>query len=122
MAQRIFVVTWDTQSGHQLLPAICQVAGEALRLAVWRAGGIALACRVTPPTTRMVVQLPSGHDPCQFVEWVRAAARFAVARHTNGAPPRWDDAYTYYAVTGVMVTAEITACFTMEPQALSFSP
>lgn len=116
MEQRIVVVTWNTQTGHKLIPAVCQVASEALRVAVWRAGGIALACRVTQIMTRMVIQIPAGHDVGQFIAWTRAAARFAVARTTNDAPPPWEEAYTYYAVSGVMVADEITACLTLPPQ------
>ena len=118
MEQRIFVVTWDTQPGHQLSPAVCQIASEALRLSVWRAGGIALACRVTPTLTRMVLHVPHGYDPHLHVEWVRAAARFAVARMTHGTPLPWNPTYTAYPVSGVSVASEITACLMLDMPAL----
>ena len=110
MEQRILVVAWHTKPGYLLEPVVCQIAHDALRLSVWRAGGIAFACRVTPTDTRMVIHVPPGHDPGLHIEWVRAAARFAVARMSAGAPPAWDDAYTYSWVRGARVASEITAC------------
>lgn len=114
MEQRILVVSWQTKPGHLLQPVICVIARDALRLSVWRAGGIAFACRVTRTDTRMVIHVPPGHDPSLHIEWVRAAARFAVARMSVGAPPAWDDAYAYYWVSGVSVAAEITACLMLD--------
>ena len=115
MELQTIVVVWTTHAPDFLPPDACQVVCDALRVSAWRAGGSVLACRVTHNSTRMVAQIPVDHDTRQFIVWVRAATRFAVARVTNGPLPQWDDAYTYYGVNAMMVADEIAHCFTMPP-------
>lgn len=112
MARTVLVVAWQMQPGELLALPLCHIAHDALRLSVWRAGGVALACRVTPYGVRMVIECARAHDDGQLVAWVRAAARFAVGRY-SGTVPLWDDVYTAYRVSEAAVVAEITACWHM---------
>ena len=109
--RRVLVVAWDDTS---LADAECEwmvVAKEALRLSVGRIGCIALGCRVTPVGVRLVIQCNDQHDPGALIEWVRAAARFAVTKYL-GYGPQWDAPYRFAWVSGPAVAEEITACLT----------
>jgi hypothetical protein len=113
MEQHIVVVLWTTRLEHPLSATAWQIANEALCVSVWRAGSRTLACRVMPEITHMMIQMPAGQQTTQLIEWVRAAARFAVVRATAGISPCWEDAYTYSVVDGLMVVEEIIAPLTL---------
>ena len=119
MEQHFVVVSWTTRLERPLSATACQIANEALCLCVWRAGGSALACRVTPTMARMVIQIPAGCAANQFIVWVRAAAHFAVKQATAETSPWWDDVYTYARIPCITVATEIATCLTMDDTTLA---
>ena len=112
------VVSWTAQLECSLSTPAYQIARDALCLSVWRAGGSALACWVTPTLARMVIQIPAGCDADQFITWVRAAASFALICAV-GTSPCWADAYTYTRIPCIMVATEIAACLIMDDDTLA---
>ena len=110
MSPRVVAVTWCTPDGIELAFDVCQVVREALQLSVWRAGGVMLACCVTPTHTQLMLQVPAGYAPDSFILWVRAAAQYALARYADVQLPVWQDVYCTHWVDCDAVYREITAC------------
>jgi hypothetical protein len=111
MERRVLVVAWDDTSLSADESEWIVVAKEALRLSVGQIGCIALGCRVTTVGVRLVIQCNDQHDPGELIEWVRAAARFAVTKYL-GYGPQWDAPYRFAWISGPAVAEEITACLT----------
>ncbi|MCX6015176.1 MAG: hypothetical protein NT020_06250 [Chloroflexales bacterium] len=113
MVRQILVVAWDDTSLSGDDTEWMVVAKEALRLSVGRIGCIALGCRVTKVGVRLVIECNNQHDPGELIEWVRAAARYAITRYL-GYGPQWDAPYRFAWISGAAVAEEITACLTIK--------
>jgi hypothetical protein len=110
MERRVLSVHWP--EGFGLLPRghdYATVAAEALRLSVWRVGCVALGCRVSSAEVRMVIQCDDRHEPQALIDWVRAAAAFAISCYT-GYAPEWDAPYQYEWVTTECAGIHIMQC------------
>ena len=110
MERRILVVRWTMQAEGEVPREQLRVMTEALRLSVWRVGCIALACGVRPQHIRMVIECNDTHDPHQLIEWVRAAARYAITCY-SGVMPSWAEAYEWQWVERGCAGQEIMACW-----------
>jgi len=111
MKRRVLCVQWP--EGFGMLPRgedYATVAAEALRLSVWRVGCVALGCRVNATEVRMVIQCDGRHEPQALIDWVRAAAAFAISCYT-GYAPEWDAAYHYEWVAADSAGVHIMQCF-----------
>lgn len=98
--------------GMGVLPRVysyADVAAEALRLSVWRVGCVALGCRVSEAEVRLVIQCDDRHDPRELIDWVRAAATFAISCYTGFAPD-WDAPYQYEWVSPERAGVHIMQC------------
>lgn len=111
MERHVLVVAWDDTSLSANDSEWMVVAKEALRLSIGRIGCIALGCRVTTVGVRLVIECNDQHDPSALIDWVRAAARFAMTKYL-GYGPQWDAPYRFAWISGATVAAEITACLT----------
>ncbi len=110
MDRRILVVAWEMQASCEVPYEQLQMMTEALRLSVWRVGCLALACRVRAAHVRMVIECNGTHSPEHLIEWVRAAARYAVTCYSGCMPP-WAETYEWHWVTRESAGQEIMACW-----------
>ena len=110
MQRRVLSVQWS--DGLGILPRgedYATVAAEALRLSIWRVGCVALPCRVSEAEVRLVIQCDDRHDPRALIDWVRAAATFAISCYTGFAPD-WDAPYHYEWVSPERAGVHIMHC------------
>ncbi|MFZ9859264.1 MAG: hypothetical protein ACO3F2_13130 [Roseiflexaceae bacterium] len=110
MERRILVVSWAMQAEGEVPRERLRVMTEALRLSVWRVGCIALACGVHPHSIRMVIECNDTHEPQHLIEWVRAAARYAITCY-SGIMPVWAESYEWQWVARGCAGQEIMACW-----------
>jgi REP element-mobilizing transposase RayT len=110
MERRILVVNWAMQAEGVVPREQLRVMTEALRLSVWRVGCIALACRVRSQHIHMVIECNDTHEPHQLIEWVRAAARYAITCY-SGVMPVWEEPYEWQWVERGCAGQEIMACW-----------
>lgn len=118
MKHRVLCVQWA--EGFGLLPRgtdYATVAAEALRLSVWRVGCVALGCRVNAAEVRMVIQCDDRQEPQALIDWVRAAAAFAISCYT-GYAPEWDAPYHYEWVAADCAGVHIMQCIADAPAPL----
>ena len=118
MKRRVLSVHWP--EGMGMLPRgddYATVAAEALRLSVWRVGCVALGCKVSAAEVRMVIQCDDRHEPHALIDWVRAAAAFAISCYT-GYAPHWDAAYAYEWVAADCAGVHIMQCIADAPASI----
>jgi hypothetical protein len=109
MSDRLLCVTWpQSLESVPCESTLRRVIREALRLSVWRVGCVALLCRVEAHQVCLIVRCRTTHAPEQLIEWVRAAARFAVTAYAGWSPP-WDTPYTYRWMASADLHHELSA-------------
>jgi hypothetical protein len=115
MNRRVLCVQWA--EGLGMLPRgddYATVAAEALRLSLWRVGCVALGCKVSSAEVRMVIQCDDRHEPQALLDWVRAAAAFAISCYT-GYAPEWDAPYHYEWIAADCAGVHIMQCIADVP-------
>jgi len=115
MSEPLLWVAWPhsraPESGEETL---WRVMREALRLSVGRIGCVAVLCRVDAHHVCLIVRCRTAHSPEQLIEWVRAAARFAVTAYSGWAPS-WDAPYQYRWVMPADLHHEIRSTLQAAP-------
>lgn len=114
--RRILEVCWP--DGMGVLPRghdYAQVAAEALRLSVWRVNCVVLGCAVCPGEVRLVIQCGGNDEPRALIDWVRAAASFAISCYTGYAPD-WDAPYHYEWLAPECAGVAILRCLALQHQ------
>ncbi len=115
MSEQLLWVAWPHSLG--MVPSDSswwRVMREALRLSVWRVGCVAVLCRVDAHHVCLIVRCRATHSPEQLIEWVRAAARFAVTAYAGWEPP-WDTPYQYRWVAPADLHREIRSTMQAVP-------
>ncbi|MFM2032831.1 MAG: hypothetical protein RLZZ297_1596 [Chloroflexota bacterium] len=117
MERRIFEVTWQDGLGDVPRgPQYAAVVDEALRLSVWHVKCVVLGCSVTASEVRMVIQCGGSAEPHALIDWIRAAAAFAVSCYT-GYAPQWDAPYHYAWLAPECAGVAILRCMALQHEA-----